>query len=829
MKNIPIKRLIALLLAAACMLALLAGCGKKDGDDGQGGGSGSNGGTNPDFVYVASYLPMEGEFDYIGAYSAAVYGEKLFFNSYISSSVAPDGTVLTEDDEDYWSYYNSIPGLFSVDMTTGKSEQLTGYEPYKLPEGYEGGANLQSLCIDPDGNIWVCENVYAYHYDAPEGVTEEDEDYYNYFVQDEDSYMIRKLDSTGAELATLDLSAVSEDYNKSMPDSGDEMMFYSSFYVNRMAVDGAGNIYISTGQSSVYVLDQQGAILFKLEMENWLDSLVMLSDGSIAAMGGTMDGDALMKIDVNAKAWGDKLEKPYNCYYFYPGGGDYLFYSSSGSSLYGYNAATGENEKLLNWLSSDVDGNSLSVVVPLADGRIMALEQSEETTSSNSWRLVYNLVTLTKTPASEVPQKTTLTFACNYLGSIRSQILNFNRKNDKYRIEVIDYSEYNTEDDYSAGLTKLTTEITSGNVPDLLSTDSLPIAKYSAKGLLEDLYPYLDSDSELGRDKIVPAVLKSLETDGKLYQIVDRFSVNTVVGDASKVGSEPGWTLDELMALMETMPEDMDIFENSMTRDGILSTACAFSIADFVNWQTGECSFDSEGFVKILEFANTFPASFDWDNYEYSDEDSEPNRIMSGKQLLSQIYLSDFENIQMYDAMFNNNMVFKGFPCESRNGSALNFYSGVAMTSSCKDKEGAWEFLRSILTEEYQNKNIHWYFPTNQAAFDAKLEEAMKVEYEIDPETGEPLIDPETGEKVERSKGGYGWGSLMIEIYAIKPEQADAIKEAINSVSRSYTYDEDIMNIITEEAAAYFNGDKTAQQVADLIQSRAKIYVNEQR
>ena len=35
------------------------------------------------------------------------------------------------------------------------------------------------------------------------------------------------------------------------------------------------------------------------------------------------------------------------------------------------------------------------------------------------------------------------------------------------------------------------------------------------------------------------------------------------------------------------------------------------------------------------------------------------------------------------------------------------------------------------------------------------------------------------------------------------------------------------MNIITEEAEAYFKGQKTLNEVADIIQSRATIYVNE--
>jgi hypothetical protein len=36
-----------------------------------------------------------------------------------------------------------------------------------------------------------------------------------------------------------------------------------------------------------------------------------------------------------------------------------------------------------------------------------------------------------------------------------------------------------------------------------------------------------------------------------------------------------------------------------------------------------------------------------------------------------------------------------------------------------------------------------------------------------------------------------------------------------------------VQNIITEEAQAYFAGDKTVDEVTDIIQSRAQIYVSE--
>jgi ABC-type glycerol-3-phosphate transport system substrate-binding protein len=40
------------------------------------------------------------------------------------------------------------------------------------------------------------------------------------------------------------------------------------------------------------------------------------------------------------------------------------------------------------------------------------------------------------------------------------------------------------------------------------------------------------------------------------------------------------------------------------------------------------------------------------------------------------------------------------------------------MSSTCENKDGAWQFIRKLLTKEYQETNTWGDFPTNQEAFD---------------------------------------------------------------------------------------------------------------
>ena len=59
--------------------------------------------------------------------------------------------------------------------------------------------------------------------------------------------------------------------------------------------------------------------------------------------------------------------------------------------------------------------------------------------------------------------------------------------------------------------------------------------------------------------------------------------------------------------------------------------------------------------------------------------------------------------------------------------------------------------------------------------------------------------------------------------------QADKLMELIESTEKVANYDSAIFDIVNEQAAAFFQGQKSAEEVAKLIQSKANIFVNEQR
>ena len=57
------------------------------------------------------------------------------------------------------------------------------------------------------------------------------------------------------------------------------------------------------------------------------------------------------------------------------------------------------------------------------------------------------------------------------------------------------------------------------------------------------------------------------------------------------VGEEPGWTLADLKAAMEDMPEGAQVL-SEMTRGSMLNYGIQLSGSQFINWKTGECHFN---------------------------------------------------------------------------------------------------------------------------------------------------------------------------------------------------------------------------------------------
>ena len=167
-----------------------------------------------------------------------------------------------------------------------------------------------------------------------------------------------------------------------------------------------------------------------------------------------------------------------------------------------------------------------------------------------------------------------------------------------------------------------------------------------------------------------------------------------------------------------------------------------------------------------------------------------------------------------------------GYPTSSGAGNAMQFQMSLGMSSRCADKEGAWSFMRLFLEDEFQNSL--WYLPVKRSVFEEKLAELMEPRYQKD-ENGDYVTD-ENGEKIMVPLASWGFEDGTIrEIYQLSEAQAQNLRDLIESTTKDYSSNEAVSELITNEAKPFFLGQKSAEEVARLIQSKVNIYVNEQR
>ena len=801
------KGLTALL--AACMLLSLAACGKDQDEDAE-----KLSGT----VFVPEFIDMD-----LGKNSEVRGGCTDGAYIYLLTSKYPDREAGEEGDTTYSILRLSVDG--------GEPEPLENFKIDAAPEGYDQSyVYLSGIRAGADGSIWVEESLSAYSYDLPEDFDPETGNIWEYDMLDsiEKNYHIQ-LDSTGAEITRVDVSGLQEKAG------------IDSMYSGGTLFDPKGNIYVST-DGKIVVLDSSLNVLFSVEDENfWGGELTLLSDGSVGTSITVRDAvnntytRQLRTIDPAAKDWGKSYELPRDAYNTYSGTGEYLYYYMRGETLYGRKAEAeegAEDDKLLNLLDADISADQISFVTFLEDGRAVIMAEAYGSTTGRR----ETLAVLTPTPRSELPEKTTLTYATMYLSQDeRNRIVDFNRSGVPYRIEVHDYSEYSTEEDYQAGIKKLNTEILAGKAPDIINTESLPLRQYGAKGILEDLWPFIENDQDIGgREGLMDRVFTAAEQDGKLYQIFDAFSIATVTGSPSVVGDRTSWTLQDLQDALAKMPEGCAVFNEYNTKSNILTLVMSMNLDSFLNWDTGECRFDSEEFKALLAFCDNFPLEYDWESSQNGDYD-EPTRIAEGRQMLVTEHISDFKSIQMQKAIFGGDITYIGFPVEDGGvGSSFSVNSGLAMSASCADKEGAWTYMRQLLLPQYAgNENAsHWGghngFPSNKADFQWMAEQSMIPDGYKTDEDGNQILD-EDGNPIEESHSSWGINNFTIDVFATKQEEYDQIMDLYNQVDRMSGSDDNVYDIVTEVSGSYFAGDRSLDDAASLIQNKVTTYVNESR
>ncbi|MDE7332815.1 MAG: ABC transporter substrate-binding protein [Lachnospiraceae bacterium] len=684
-------------------------------------------------------------------------------------------TVIGNDQNVFYlQYEDSQAKLFSMDMDTRESTEV----PVEL------GEYQYITSLDGDGDGGLLAGVIGYK-DAENSEIEK--------------ILIKRLAADGKELQSLDASGI-------FPQQ-------PSLYISDVLMDNDENYYVCTGED-IYVIKPDGTLYSQFSLGQYIHNLFRMKDGKI----GASYFDSRGFFVISQVIPGERELKPVNSpitfdYGTYQGGGDTdLLYTQNGVLL-SCDLSDEKPDEILRWTDYDVNSTNLTSVALLSDGRIAALTQDFMSENGGT-----ELIILTQKKKSEVPEKIILTYGTYYPSFFAERdITAFNRQSQKYRIMIKEYGDASMDIDEKAAL--FSKELESGQFPDIIDLTYCPMSLETliSIGAVEDLTPFLDGDETINREDYMENALKAYERDGKLYAIMSHYGVDVLIGKTSEIGDSKTWTVEDVMELLSSREKSVTLLSGE-DKSGILRIMCTMNQSLFVDKETGQCSFTGEEFKKILEFANRFPNE--------TGEESTLDDLRTGRTLLNRNVITSVSQYQMYEYMFGGPVTLIGYPTFGKSG--MTFRSNgttAAMSTSSENKEGVWEFIRFNVTKERQENvsSPNGGFPILKSALEKEFEKSMKPQYMKDENGGQKEIPKSTWAS---SMGGE---DFSVDVYAATKEQVDQVREMIETAQNGEVMDQEILVIILEEASGYFNGQKSAEDVASVIQNRVQLYLNETR
>lgn len=452
-----------------------------------------------------------------------------------------------------------------------------------------------------------------------------------------------------------------------------------------------------------------------------------------------------------------------------------------GDGIYTYHMESGERVWHMKWggttYDPNADDNSTIDFVVTENGNVRLLTKD---IIDEKW---YE-ETLTKISFDEI-DKTLLVYRTLYASSqLKSLIAQYNKENKEYYIYLEERDSATAAQDFYE---KTAIEIATGKGPDIIDAYSVEdIYAMAQKGVLEDLEPYIQAN-DINKEDYFAAAFCDFDTEGHCYGLGFALSLRTM------------YIKEELakgVTSLETLLKNINAYEGEAVFNTLydyypttLLHYFLYMSEDFygmLDWEAGTCDFNNELWYSMLEAAQKYGL----DERKTGLEDIATPVL---GQTLKSFLRDDF-------SARSNGMISLGYPSEETMMHSLQV-SSICMNAASGHKEGVWEFMQFLLREQSQQKIAEMYLPVSKEVFEKEYQNALDNPGYI------TLMD---GTVVEAE-------AKQIELCAKLLEQAQPLP-----VKTEYVW-----TIIKEETVSYFSGEKTKEQVTEIIENRISMYMAE--
>ena len=382
-------------------------------------------------------------------------------------------------------------------------------------------------------------------------------------------------------------------------------------------------------------------------------------------------------------------------------------------------------------------------------------------------------------------------------------VAEFNRKNEKYRI-IIETPQKN--EDYSDFRTRIQLEITSGKGPDMVDNSVLlNYREYVAKGLLDPLSDVMGDPSDF-----IPATLSVGTYLRETYGVPYQCHVVVVAWRKSDLGEKEGIMLNDLIAMVKNDSQSIlgiDGWGESLSGESIIYE---YILGDktnkeFIDWENGYSHLDEGPFAEMLKLMK-----------DHVPGDSKAGIIKNALSVRSTVLQRS--DLNFLKAILQGDEVIMGYPSMNGGRNVVLSYL-LFLNSNSKNKEVAKDFLRYVQSEEYQMKI---------ADYEMALGDGVSAEMPKLPVRWNAIkawLDHK--KNPDDKKVTYFRNGIEFMDTDLTDQQKQSFLVALENADFSEFGTTQVKNIIIEELTPFFSGEKTAQEVANVLHNRIQLYLDE--
>lgn len=408
-----------------------------------------------------------------------------------------------------------------------------------------------------------------------------------------------------------------------------------------------------------------------------------------------------------------------------------------------------------------------------------------------------------------------------YSAVLCDAVCEFNGTSDDYFIRLVstydsknfyNYDEIDENTDYeelhdsvtAAIGNQLAIDVMSGDGPDVI-IDGAIYSQLDNDNYLMDLSDLIE---ELGSDNYFTNIFEASKVNDGLYQVPLSFSIQGIVTDKTNVDNgQIGFTYEQYDEFVDEVCNG-----TAPIRGGKMSLFLqSLNIMQDLMIEDGRVNYDNDAFRALAEYVaenvNEDLTSDDdyvvYDSYYGGEEDSPA----------STAYISDIASY--YDQTQNGRRVILGYPTYDGRGPIVYSLSSVAISAQTSHPDACREFASLLLGDEYQEAyGARYGIPVNREAFEA---DGLLYIEEYNRQLQEWYSDMSAQE---------------MRINGINPDPMDEdcideFTEMVEQLNGWYTNDGAINSIIREEMPAFFEGQKSLDQIIPVLEDRVQTVLDE--